>query len=145
MAHTLVEFARSVQTNLDNGVIVPLNATPKLILEFGMNVPTATNFTELTTSVGWQATNVFVTPPEQPKLLLQILMDGVVVSSAEQKSISTDEDGMIEMTTAFHSILANVSVGFHVIQVFASNPEDLQGDITITGPVNITGRVYAPA
>ncbi|CAH1195764.1 hypothetical protein PAECIP111892_02100 [Paenibacillus auburnensis] len=145
MAHTLVEFVRSIQTNLDNGVIVPINATSKLILEFGVNVPTATNFIELITTVGWQATNVFVTPPEQPKLLLQIVLDGVVVSSAEQKSISTDEDGMLEMTTAFHSILTNVSVGFHVIQVFASNPEDLQGDITLTGPVSITGKVYAPA
>ncbi|WP_310829677.1 hypothetical protein [Paenibacillus pedocola] len=145
MAHTLVEFVRSVQTNLDNGVIVPINATPTLILEFGMNVPTATNFIELTTTVGWQAMNVFVTPPEKPKLLLQVFMDGVVVGSAEQESISYDEDEILEMTTAFHSILTNVSVGFHVIQVFASNPEDLQGDITITGPVNISGRVYAPA
>ncbi|WP_342436620.1 hypothetical protein NSS79_25225 [Paenibacillus sp. FSL L8-0436] len=145
MAHSLVEFVRSTQTNLDNGVNVPINATAKLILEFGINVPTATNFIELTTTVGWQVTNVFATPPDQPKLSLQILMDGVVVGSAEQESISNDEDEPLEMTTAFHSILTNVSVGFHAIQVFASNPDDLQGDITITGPVNITGKVYAPA
>ncbi|WP_160311833.1 hypothetical protein [Paenibacillus sp. IHB B 3415] len=49
------------------------------------------------------------------------------------------------MTTTFQTILTNVSVGFHTVQVFASNQEDLQGDITITGPVNITGKVYAPA
>ncbi|QSF43804.1 hypothetical protein [Paenibacillus tianjinensis] len=145
MAHTLVEFARSVQTNLDNTVNVPIHVTPTLILQFGINIPVATNFVELTTTVGWQATNVFITPPEQPKLLLQVFMDGVVVGSAEQESISYDEDEILEMTTAFHTILTNVSVGFHVVQVFASNPEDLQGDITITGPVNISGRVYAPA
>lgn len=145
MAQTLVEFGRSVQTNLDNGVILPINATPYLILQFGINVPTATNFVELTTTVGWQATNVFVTPPEQPKLLLQVFMDGAVVGSTEQKSISFDEDEVLEMTTTFQTVLTNVSVGFHLFQVFASNPEDLQGDITITGPVNITGKVYAPA
>ncbi|KHL93558.1 hypothetical protein QW71_22970 [Paenibacillus sp. IHB B 3415] len=145
MAHTLVEFARSVQTNLDNGVVIPINATPTLILAFGLSVPTATNFVELTTTAGWQVTNVFATPPDQPKLLLQVLMDGVVVGSAEQESISNDEDEPLEMTTTFQTILTNVSVGFHTVQVFASNQEDLQGDITITGPVNITGKVYAPA
>lgn len=145
MAQTLVEFGRSVQTNLDNAVIVPITVTPSLILQFGINVPTATNFVELTTTVGWQATNVFVTPPEKPKLLLQVFMDGVVVGSAEQESISYDEDEVLEMTTTFQTILTNVSVGFHVFQVFASNPEDLQGDITLTGPINITGKVYAPA
>ncbi|KGE18065.1 hypothetical protein [Paenibacillus wynnii] len=145
MAYTLVEFGRSLQTNLDNGVIVPINATPTLILSFGINVPTATNFVELITTVGWQVTNVFATPPDQPKLFLQVLMDGVVVGSNAQESISNDEDGPLEMNTTFHAILTNVSVGFHAFHVFASNPEDLQGDITITGPVNITGKVYAPA
>ncbi len=47
MAQTLVDFGRSVQTNLDNGVIVPIDSTAKLILEFGMDVPAATNFVEL--------------------------------------------------------------------------------------------------
>ncbi|AIQ42979.1 hypothetical protein MKZ24_13320 [Paenibacillus sp. FSL R7-0297] len=145
MAHTLVEFARSLQTNLHNGVIVPIDATPTLILAFGMNVPTATNFVELTTIVGWQVTNVFATPPDQPILLLQVLMDGVAVGSTEHESISNDEDGPLEMTTTFQTILTNVSVGFHAFQVFATNEEDLQGDITITGPVSITGKVYAPA
>lgn len=144
MAQTLVEFGRSIQTNLDNGVIVPITATPSLILQFGINVPAATNFVELTTTVGWQVTNVFATPPDQPKLFLQVLMDGVVVGSAEQESISNDEDEPLEMTTTFQTILTNVSVGFHGIQVFASNPDDLQGDITLTGPVNITGKVYVP-
>ncbi|MRN52357.1 hypothetical protein [Paenibacillus monticola] len=145
MAHALVEFARSIQTNLDNGVIVPINATSTLILEFGINVPTATNFVELITTVGWQVTNVFATPPDQPTLFLQILLDGVVVGSTEQESISNDEDEPLVMTTTFQTILTNISVGFHTFQVFASNPEDLQGDITITGPVNITAKVYAPA
>jgi hypothetical protein len=144
MAQTLVEFGRSYLSNLDNGVILPINETPAVIMEFGINVPTATNFVELTTTVGWQVTNVFATPPDQPRLFLQVLMDGVVVGSAEQESISNDEDGPLEMTTTFQTILLNVSVGFHAIQVFASNPEDLQGDITITGPANITAKVYAP-
>ncbi len=145
MAQTLVEFGRSVQTNLDNGVIIPINATAKLILEFGINVPQATNFVELTTTVGWQVTNVFATPPEQPKLFLQVLLDGIVVGSAEQESMSNEEEELLEVVTTFQSILTNVSIGFHVLQVFASNPEDFQGDITLTGPVNITGKVYAPA
>lgn len=145
MAYTLVDFARSIQTNLDNTVMVPINAAPVLILQFGINVPSATNFVELSTTVGWQATNVFVTPQDQPKLLLQIFMDGVVVGSIEQGSISNDEGELFAMTTSFHTILSNVLVGFHGFQVFASNPEDLQGDITITGPVSISGKVYVPA
>jgi hypothetical protein len=145
MAQRLVNYARSVSTNNDNGVIIPIDSTPTLILSFGMGVPTANNFVELITSVGWQVTNVFATPPDQPKLFLQVVMDGVVVGSTEQESISNDEDEPLEMTTTFQTILTNVPVGFHSFQVFASNPEDLQGDITITGPVNITGKVIAPA
>ncbi|WP_150271196.1 hypothetical protein [Paenibacillus tepidiphilus] len=145
MAQTLVEFGRSIQTNLANGVNIPINSTPYLLLQFGLNVPAAINYVELITTVGWQATNVFITPPEQPKLLIQVLMDGVVVGSAEQESVSYDEDELLEMTTTFQTILTNVPVGFRVIQVFVSNPEDLQGDILITGPANITGKVYAPA
>ncbi|WP_379157620.1 hypothetical protein [Paenibacillus sp. sgz5001063] len=144
MSHVLVEFARSSQTNLDNGVSIPINASPTLILEFGINVPTATNIIELHTTVGWEVINVFTTPPDQPKLSLQIRLDGVVVSSAEQGAISNDEEAPLSMTTSFQSILANLSVGFHVIQVFASNPEDLQGDVTITGPAHISAKVYAP-
>ncbi|UQZ36957.1 hypothetical protein C2I18_27540 [Paenibacillus sp. PK3_47] len=144
MAQHLVEFVRSIMTNLDNGAIVPVDGSPKLILEFGVNIPVATNFVEFTTTVGWQATYLFVTPPQLPKLLLQIYMDGILVGSAEQKSIPYDEDELIEMTTTFQTVLTNVSTEFHVVQVYASNPEDLQGDITLTGPVNITGKVYAP-
>jgi hypothetical protein len=143
MAQTLVRYARSVQTNLDNGVINPIDSTPKLILSFGMGVPTASNFVELITTVGWQVTNVFATPPDQPKLFLQVVMDGTVVGSTEQESISNDEDEPLEMTTTFQTILTNVPVGFHAFEVFASNPEDLQGDITLTGPINITGKVIA--
>lgn len=145
MAHTLVEFGRSVQTNLVNGVVIPIDATPALILQFGISNPTATNFLEITTTVGWQVTNVFATPPDQPKLFLQIFFDGAVVGSTVQESISNGEDEPLEMTTTFQTILTDVPVGFHVFQVYASNPEDLQGDITLTGPVNITGKVYAPS
>jgi hypothetical protein len=145
MAHRLVNYGRSFWTNVDNGAIIPIDSTPKLILSFGMVVPTATNFVELITSVGWQVTNVFATPPDLPKLLLQVVRDGIVVGSTEQESISNDEDEPLEMTTTFQTILTNVPVGFHAFQVFASNPEDLQGDITLTGPVNITGKVIAPA
>ncbi|NOU84045.1 hypothetical protein GC101_34885 [Paenibacillus sp. LMG 31459] len=144
MAYTLVEFVRSLQTNLSHGVVAPVQATPTLILEFGAGVPTSINFLELTTTVGWQVTNVFATPPVQPKLLLQVLVDGILVGSAEQQSVSNDEDEPLQMTTMFQTILRNVSVGHHVFQVFATNQEDLQGDITVTGPVIITAKVFAP-
>jgi hypothetical protein len=141
----LVNYNRSFLTNLDNGAAVPIDSTPDLILEFGLFVSPATNFVELITSVGWEVTNVTATPPDQPILHLDVRMDGISVGSAEQESISNDEDAPLEMTTTFQTILTNVSTGFHVLQVLASNPQDLQGDITLTGPVNITGKVITPA
>lgn len=146
MAHTLVEFARSVQTNLSTGVIVvPIQATPTLILEFGMAVPPSpSNYVELATTVGWEVTNVFATPPEQPKLLLELLVDGILVGSAQQSSIPNDGDESLRMTTMFQTILTDLPEGYYAFSVFASNQGDLQGDLNLRGPIQITGKVFVP-
>lgn len=146
MAQTLVEYARSFQTNLSTGVIMtPVPSTPTLILEFGMAIPPApSNYVELTTTVGWEVTNVFATPPDQPKLLLEVLVDGILVGSAQQSSISNDEDEPLRMTTMFQTILTDLPEGYYAIQVFATNLEDLQGDIVLRGPNLITGKVIVP-
>ncbi|QUL53566.1 hypothetical protein KDC22_24810 [Paenibacillus tritici] len=146
MAQTLVEYARSFHTNLSTGVImIPVPSTATLILEFGMAVPAApSNYVELTTTVGWEVTNVFATPPDQPKLLLEVLVDGILVGSAQQSSISNDEDEPLRMTTMFQTILTDLPEGYYPVQVFATNLEDLQGDIILRGPILITGKVIAP-
>lgn len=87
MPYTLVEFARSVDTNLSFGSTIPIDGTQRLILEFGMAVSAPSNFVELTTTVGWLVTNVFATPPVQPTLLLEVRLDGNLVGSAEQSAI----------------------------------------------------------
>lgn len=138
-------YNRSFLTNFDNGVAVPIDSTPMLILEFGLDVTDEDNFVELLTTVGWEVTNVTATPPDQPILRLVVRMDGVIVGSAEQESISNDEDTPLEMTTTFQTVLTDITTGSHAIQVFASNPQDLQGDITLTGPVNISGKVITNA
>jgi hypothetical protein len=131
-------------TNFQGGDAVPIDSTPFKILEFGLDtLNTSQNFVELITTVGWQVTNVSATPPDQPIIFLQVRMDGNIVGSAVQESISNNEDEPLRMVTTFQTSLSNVSPGFHVIQVFASNPQDLQGDVTLTGPVNITGKVIA--
>lgn len=145
MPYTLVEFARSVDTNLSNGVPIPVDATAKLILEFGMPVPAAPgNFVELTTTLGWEATNVFATPPVQPKLYVELLVNGILVGSAQQSAIPSDEDDPIRMTTMFQTILTDLPEGYYAFQIFVSNLEDLQGEINLRGPVHITGKVIVP-
>lgn len=145
MPHTLVEFARSVNTNLSFGPPIPIDATQHLILEFGMPVPPApSNFVELTTTVGWEVTNVFATPPVQPTLLLELLVNGILVGSAQQSAIPADEDEPIRMTTMFQTILTDLPEGYYAFQVFASNQEDLQGEINLRGPIHITGKVIVP-
>ena len=144
MPHTLVEFARSVDTNLSFGPPLPIDGTQRLILEFGMPVPPApSNFVELNTTIGWEAVNVFATPPVQPTLLLELLVNGILVGSAEQTAIPTDGDP-IRMTTMFQTILTDLPEGYYAFQVFASNLEDLQGEINLRGPIHITGKVIVP-
>lgn len=137
----LAFYNRSFQTNLDNGVAIPVSETPLKILEFGLQVVNPVNFVELITTVGWSVTDVTFTPPDQPVLRLEVRRDDVIVGSAEQESVSNSEDEPLQMTTTFQTILTNVPTGHRIIRVFASNPQDLQGDITLTGPVNITGKV----
>ncbi|WP_339219522.1 hypothetical protein [Paenibacillus sp. FSL H8-0332] len=145
MPNTLVEFARSVSSNLSFGPTIPIDGTQRLILEFGMPVPSApSNFVELTTTVGWLVTNVFATPPVQPTLLLELLVDGILVGSAEQSAIPADEDETVRMTTMFQTILTDLPEGYYAFQVFASNLEDLQGEINLSGPIHITGKVIVP-
>ncbi|WP_340025130.1 hypothetical protein MHI24_08085 [Paenibacillus sp. FSL K6-1096] len=144
MPYTLVEFARSVDTNLSFGPTIPIDGTPRLILEFGMPVPSPTNFVELTTTVGWLVTNVFATPPVQPTLLLELRLDGILVGSAEQSAIPADGDETVRMTTMFQTILTDLPEGYYAFQVFASNLEDLQGEINLSGPTHVTGKVIVP-
>lgn len=144
MPYTLVEFARSVNTNLSFGPTIPIDGTQRLILEFGMPISASSNFVELTTTVGWLVTNVFATPPVQPTLLLELRLDGILVGSAEQSAIPADEDETVRMTTMFQTILTDLPEGYYAFQVFASNLEDLQGEINLGGPTHITGKVFVP-
>lgn len=144
MPYTLVEFARSVDTNLSFGSTIPIDGTPRLILEFGMPISAPSNYVELTTTVGWLVTNVFATPPVQPTLLLELRLNGILVGSAEQSAIPADEDETVRMTTMFQTILTDLPEGYYAFQVFASNLEDLFGEINLGGPTHITGKVIVP-
>lgn len=135
----LINYNRSILTNIVDTFSVVLTGVDQLILQFGLFVPQATNFIELLASIGWQVTDPVATL--QPTIELTIEQDGVVVARARQESISDGEDVDLEMVTTFQAVLTNVPVGHHVYSLFARNTQTNQGIITITGPANITGKV----
>ena len=139
----LINYNRSILTNLRNGVSIPVTSTPRRIMEFGLFIDNPVNFVELLTTVGWDVTNVESrsNQPNQPTLQIEVRMDGTTVGSTTQESISNNEDEPLEMTTKFQTVLTNVSAGHHVFQVFVSNTQPEQGDITISGPANVSGKL----
>jgi len=135
----LLNYNRSLLTNLADSTNVALTGADTLILQFGLFVPQATNFVELQTTIGWQVVNTVLTL--QPTIQLTIRQDDGIVASANQESVPDGEDEDLEMVTTFQAVLTNVPVGHHVYQLFARNIQPGQGDIFINGPANISGKV----
>lgn len=137
----LLSYNRSIITNEAEATFVPLTGIPTLILEFGLFVPTATNFVELQTSVGWQVVNTIA--DFQPTLRLVVLQDGLEVGAAHQEALADGVDEPVEMLAAFQTVLTDVTVGHHVYQVLVYNLQPAQGDIAVTGPATISGKVIS--
>lgn len=139
----LLNYNRSLLSNLANSSAVVLTGVDQLILQFGLFVPQAQNFIELLTTIGWTATGISPVPPDQPIIELTIQQDGVVVASINQESIQDGADSPLENLSTFQAVLTNVPVGHHVYSVFARNLQTAQGTITIIGPANISGKVIS--
>ncbi|MCM3339893.1 hypothetical protein M3650_14960 [Paenibacillus sp. MER TA 81-3] len=139
---TLINYNRSLLSNLADSSDVRLTDTPTLLLEFGLFVAPPTNFIELISSVGWTADS---RKNEQPTLQLRILQNGVLVASIRQDATDSAEgaDCSSNNLSTFQAVLTNVPVGERVYQLFALNENPRHGSITVTGPVNITGKVIA--
>lgn len=142
MALTVVNYNRSLITNLANTTAVVLSGVPLLILEFGLFVTPPTNFIELLATIGWAVTGVTPPEPNQPIIELTIV-DSVsgLVASINQESISNGPDTPLENLATLQAVLTNATVGHHVYQLFARNLQPAQGTITIIGPANISGKV----
>ena len=139
---TLINYNRSILSNLANSSDVVLTDTPQLLLEFGLFVAQAQNFIELLSTVGWTAES---RKNKQPTLQLRILQDGVLVASIRQDAAGGEEESKSPTNnlSTFQAVLTNVPVGERVYQLFALNENPRRGSITVTGPVNITGKVIA--
>lgn len=139
----LVNYNRSLLTNLTGTSAIVLSGVEALILQFGLFVSPATNFIELLATIGWTITGVSPVEPDQAIIELTIKQDGVIVASINQESIEDGPDTPLENLTTFQAVLTNVPVGHHVYQLFARNLQTAQGTITIIGPANISGKVIS--
>ncbi|MGE4273843.1 MAG: hypothetical protein ACRKFN_12895 [Desulfitobacterium sp.] len=137
----LLNYNRSLLTNQVDTTFLPLTGLETLVLEFGLFVPQSVNFVELLTSVGWEVVNPIGSL--QPTIRLVVLQDGIAVASVHQESVVDGEDADLEMTTSFQAVLTNVPAGHHVYRLLASNLQPAQGDIVISGPANISGKVIS--
>ncbi|EHQ87709.1 hypothetical protein [Desulfosporosinus youngiae] len=137
----LLNYNRSIVTNVADSFGIVLTGDDQLILQFGLFVPQGVNFIELLSTIGWEVTGVSIVEPDQPTIAISILQDGAVVATANQESIEDGADEDLEMVTTFQAVLTDVPVGHHVYQLFARNTQPEQGTITITGPANISGKV----
>lgn len=139
----LLNYNRSLLSNLTNSSALVLTGVDQLILQFGLFVPQAQNFIELLTTIGWTATSISPVPPDQPIIELTIQQDGVAVASINQESIQDGADSPLENLSTFQAVLTNVPVGHHVYSLLARNLQTAQGTITIIGPANISGKVIS--
>ncbi|MBN3527437.1 hypothetical protein [Paenibacillus apiarius] len=140
---TLINYNRAILSNLADSSDIILTDTPTLLLEFGLSVTQTPNFVELLSTVGWTAES---RKNKQPTLQLRILQDGVLVASIRQDAVDSEEgsNSPSNNLSTFQAVLTNVPVNQqHVYQLFALNENPRHGSITVTGPVNITGKVIA--
>ncbi|MBB6733499.1 hypothetical protein [Cohnella zeiphila] len=135
---TVLNYNRAQLSNFADSSSILIGTANVLLAEFGLFEPAGTQFIQLQTTVGWNVTDVSPVPPDQTLLQLTIFRDGVPIASAEQESISNEEDTPLENLASFQTIIRSTTVGHHVYQLFALNEQPEQGTITVTGPVSIS-------
>lgn len=102
--------------------------SPSLLLTMGIEVAASTSFLEIESVVG------FGIPAVATLVTLTVLVDDVVRG---QNDVFIPFPNA--QTLAFNTILENLPVGHHVIQLFAS----ANNNINIDGPVTLSGWVLA--
>jgi len=127
---TVINYNRARLNNISNGIVATITpvTSPTLLLTMGIEVAASTSFLEIESVVG------FGSPAVTTLVTLTVLVDGVVQGQ---------HDAFIpfptSQTVAFNTILENLPVGHHVIELFAS----ANNNINIDGPVTLSGWVLA--
>lgn len=128
---TVINYNRARLNNLSNSTIVTLTpaTSPVLLLTMGIFVAVPVSFLEIMSSVG------FETPDVDTLVELTVTVDTLPVGSTD---VFIESPNSQQVT--FHTILENLPVGHHVIQLFGSTFGE---DIGIDGPVTMSGWVLA--
>jgi hypothetical protein len=128
---TVINYNRARLNNISNGIVTTITpaTSPSLLLTMGIDVAASTSFLEIESVVGFGVPTAATT-----LVTLVVLVDGVARGQ---------HDAFIPFpsaqTLAFHTILENLPIGHHVIQLFAS----ANNNINIDGPVTMSGWVLA--
>ncbi|MFC5653673.1 hypothetical protein ACFPYJ_32045 [Paenibacillus solisilvae] len=127
---TVINYNRARLNNITNGTVVTLTpaTSPLLLLTMGIYVAAPVSFLEIMSSVG------FETPDNDTLVTVRVDVD-FVTQGASDVFIATPNSQQL----TFHTILENLTVGHHVIQLFAST----DADIGIDGPVTMSAWVLA--
>ncbi|WP_270167345.1 hypothetical protein [Paenibacillus sp. SYP-B4298] len=130
---TLINYNRGLVGNQAGLPVPPAVNLPvgvdTLLVTLGIYVAQPTNFLEILSTIG----SINAAPTS---LVYTVTVDGIPSGSAFQSvTTATQSD-----TTAFQTILTNVPVGHHVIQLFGRSTVALA---TANGPITISASVYA--
>lgn len=131
---TVINYNRGRLSNTtDTSTIALTLDEPELLVSLGIFVSEPTNFLNIISTVGADLSTAAT------GALFEITVDDVVVGSADMAGPDGENDG----TVTFQTILENVPVGHHVIQLFATLEGDAGATGTIDGPVTVSAWVLA--
>lgn len=130
---TLINYNRGLVSNQAGLPVPPAVNLPvgvdTLLVTLGIYVAQPTNFLEIISTIG----SINAAPTS---LIYTVNVDGVPSGTAFQSAATATQSD----TTAFQTILTNVAVGHHVIQLFGRSTAALA---TANGPITVSASVYA--
>ncbi|NBD26488.1 hypothetical protein [Paenibacillus glycinis] len=127
---TVINYNSARLNNVSDGAVLTVtSAEPQLLLTMGIYVSAPGSVLEIMSTIGTQ------TPLDPTLLVATVLVDSVVQGSAD---IFIDPPNSALLS--FHTILENLAVGHHAIQLFLTT---IDADVGIDGPVSMSAWVLA--
>ncbi|QHW33544.1 hypothetical protein GZH47_23940 [Paenibacillus rhizovicinus] len=127
---SVINYNSARLNNVPDGTILTITSdAPQLLLTMGIYVSAPVSSLEIMSTIGTET-------PVEPTLLTGT----VVVDTVEQGAARMFVDPPNSVVLSFHTILQNLPVGHHVIQLFVST---IDSDIGLGGPVTMSAWVLA--
>jgi hypothetical protein len=128
MAQELVSYNSSVPTNFNDSINRTVTATPILLAEFGLSIPTSNTDVVLSGSIGFRSTLGV------PEMLIKVLRGSTVVASTLSSPVALGE--FINITLSF--VDRSLPAGYYVYRLTAElTTSSITTNASVVGPVSL--------